>query len=157
MTGRVRQEDGFTAIEWALGLGLVVLPLIIAVMSIAPILDRLSTARTMAQEAARAMVLADDWAAGELAADSVARRVAGNHGIGDGEWCAAPGDAECVAVDITGTTPGVLERGGEVYVTARVPASAVTIPFIGEFAGITLSGTHTERIDDYRSFPAVVP
>ena len=60
-------------------------------------------------------------------------------------------------MDITGTTPGVLGRGEEVYVVVRIPTAAVTVPFFGEFAAFTLQGAHTERVDDYRSFPAVAP
>ena len=151
------KENGFAAVEWAIGIGLIVLPLVIGVMSIAPVLDRLSTARTIAQEAARTMVLADDWATGEDAAVGLARRIAGNYGVADGEWCAGPPVDGCVSVEITGTTPGVLGRGEEVYVTVRVPSAAITVPFLGEFAAITLTGTHTERVDDYRSFPPEAP
>lgn len=150
-------ESGFTAVEWALGVGLIVLPLMIAVMSIAPVLDRQSTARTMAQETARAMVLADDWDTGEAAAIDLAHRIARNHGIEDGEWCADLPADECLFVAIGGTTPGVLGRGEEVHVTVRVPVSALTVPFIGEFAGFVVTGTHAERVDDYRSFPGVGP
>ena len=154
---RLPDEDGFAAVEWALGLGLIVLPLVIAVASIAPVLDRLSTARTVAAEAARAMVLADDWADGEERAFDLAQSVARNHGIGADEWCSGPGRDGCVSVEITGTTPGVLARGGEVYVVVRIPTASVTVPFIGEFASFMLQGAHTERADDYRSFPAVRP
>lgn len=151
------EESGFTAVEWTLGLGLIVLPLVIAVMSIAPMLDRLSTARTIAQESARTMVLAEDWETGEAAAIDLAHQVARNHGIDDAEWCPGAPAEGCLSMRITGTTPGVLGRGEEVYVTVQVPAAAVTIPFIGEFVAFTLTGTHTERIDDYRSFPAATP
>lgn len=154
---RLAAEDGFSAVEWALGLGLIILPLVIAVASIAPVLDRLSTARTVAAETARTMVLADDWADGEERAGELARLIAGNHGIGDEEWCAGTPVDGCVSVEITGTTPGALERGEEVYVIVRIPTAAVTVPFIGDFASFMLQGTHTERVDDYRSFPAVSP
>jgi hypothetical protein len=148
-------EDGFSSVEWALGLGLIILPLVIAVTSVAPVLDRLSTARTLAAETARTMVLADDWEAGEERAFGTARLVAANHGIDEDEWCDGTPLDGCVSVEITGTTPGVLERGGEVFVVVRIPTAAVTVPFIGEFASFMLRGSHTERVDDYRSFPAV--
>jgi len=150
-------EDGFSSVEWALGLGLIILPLVIAVTSVAPVLDRLSTARTVAAETARTMALADNWADGEERAFDVARLVAGNHGIDDAEWCSGGPVDGCVSVEITGTTPGVLGRGEEVYVVVRIPTAAVTVPFIGEFASFMLQGAHTERVDDYRSFPPVAP
>jgi len=151
------EQGGFTAVEWAVGLGLIVLPLVIAVMSIAPMLDRLSTARTMAQESARTMVLAEEWDAGEEAALDLAHQVARNHGIDDTEWCAEVAADGCLSVEITGTTPGTLSRGEEVYVVVHVPTAAVAIPFVGGFVEFMLTGAHTERVDDYRSFPAVTP
>ncbi len=154
---RFASEGGFAAVEWALGLGMIILPLVVAVTSIAPVLDRLSTARTAAAEAARIMVLADDWADGEERAVELARSVARNHGIGDDEWCRDEPVDGCVSVEISSTTPGVLGRGEEVYVVVRIPAAAVSVPFIGEFASFMLQGAHTERVDDYRSFPAVTP
>lgn len=156
MMGRASDQSGFTAVEWAIGLGVIVLPLMIAVMSIAPILDRLSTAQTMAQEAARTMALADDWSTGESAAQRLAHQIGRNHGIAESEWCTT-GRAQCVMVEISAMTPGTLRRGEEVIVTVRVPVAAITIPFIGEFAALTLTGSHTERVDDYRSFPEAVP
>ena len=42
---------------------------------------------------------------------------------------------------------------GEVTVYVEVPMSAIVVPFIGEVGGFQWSTTHTERIDDYRSFP----
>jgi hypothetical protein len=151
------EESGFAAIEWALGIGLIVLPLMIAVMSIAPVLDRQSTARTIAQEAARTMVLADDWDSGEAAALDLARRIARNHGIDDAEWCPGVPEDGCLSIEIGGTTPGLLARGEEVSITVRMPVAALTVPFIGDFAALTSTGTHAERVDDYRSFAAVTP
>ena len=121
---RAADQSGFTAVEWAIGLGVIVLPLMIAVMSIAPILDRLSTARTMAQESARTMALADDWATGESAAERLSRQIGRNHGIAEAEWCTA-GREGCVSVEFSATTPGTLRRGEEISVTVRVPAAAI--------------------------------
>ena len=149
-------ESGFTAVEWAIGLGLIVLPLVIAVMSVAPVADRLSTARTIAQEAARALALADDWDSGAIAAREVAQQVARNHGLDGAEWCAGAAES-CEGLELWGSSPGVLARGGEVHVTVRVSAPAVTVPFLGEFASITLTGTHAERVDDFRSLPSDRP
>ena len=146
-------EGGFSAVEWTLGIGALVLPIVIGVMSIAPMLDRLTTARVAAQEAARAMVLADDWDGGLAAAESLAAQIVRNHGIPDAEWCAGAPASGCVWLRIGGDSPGVLGRGTEVTVTVQVPAPAVSIPFLGDFGGVDLAGTHTERVDDYRSFP----
>ena len=150
-----QRQEGFVAVEWALGIGLIILPLVIAVASIAPILARLNTARVMAQEAARTVALADDWATGIEDAQALARQIARNRGIPDGEWCGAAeaGDG-CVSVTITGSSAdGSLTRGSEVYVDVQVSSPALTIPFAGSVGAFELHGTHTERVDDYRSFP----
>jgi hypothetical protein len=147
------REEGFAAVEWTLGIGLLILPLVIAVASIAPMLARLNTARVMAQEAARVLVLADDWDGGTDAAMRLARQIARNRGIRDAEWCTGGRTSDCVSVTITGTTPGALTRGSEVFVDVQIPTPAVAIPFAGEVGSLDLHGTHTERVDDYRSFP----
>jgi hypothetical protein len=149
----IDREEGFAAVEWALGIGLLILPLVIAVTSIAPVLGRLNTARVIATETARAVVLADDWERGTDAAMDLARQIARNRGIPDSEWCTGAAVRDCVAVTITGSVPGSLERGAEVYVDVQIPAAALAIPFGGEMGAIDLHGTHTERVDDYRSLP----
>ena len=155
MTARLCRSGGFATVSWLLGIGFIVLPLVIAVASIAPILSRLNAARSMAQEGARAVVLADDWEAGEERAEELARQITRNHGIGDGEWCtaAAVEGERCVSIQVDGSAPGTLERGEEVFVVVRMPSPLITIPFAGDVAAFTMQAVHTERIDDYRSFP----
>lgn len=144
------EESGFIVSEWLLGIGLIIMPMIVIVASIAPWYQRANMATLIAQEAARTMVLADDWATGETDARSLAVEIANNHGFVASDWCGsrAPG---CLWIDIGGTSPGVIQRGSEVVVQVEVPIPGVVVPGIGDVAEFQWSQSHTERVDDYRS------
>ncbi len=148
-----RAERGFTTVEWTLGLGLIVLPLTLLVLTIAPWFERASMARLIANEAARVMVLADDYATGEAEARAVAEEIAANYGFAAGDWCESPGGDGCLWMGLSSTTPGALARSGEVTATVEVPIPATTIWFIAEAPGFQWTTEHVERVDDYRSFP----
>ena len=139
-------QRGFAVVEWTIGIGLIVLPVAVLVASLAPWFHRASMARTMAQEAARVLVLADDWETGTEAAATLARQIARNHGVDDARWC--EGGSGCVSV----TFDGDLVRSGEVRAVVSVPMQGITVPFIGSALGFQWSTDHSERVDDYRSF-----
>lgn len=133
-------------VEWTIGIGLIVLPVAVMVASLAPWFHQASMARTMAQEAARILVLADDWEVGTEQAAVLARQIAQNHGVDDAGWC--EGGSGCVSVRFEGD----LVRTGEVMVIVSVPMQGITVPFIGSALGFQWSTEHSERVDDYRSF-----
>lgn len=145
------RQRGFAAIEWTIGIGLIVLPVAVLVASLPPWFERITTAREMAQEAARAAVLADDWATGVDRANSVARQIGRNGGISDSAWCEFGGD--CVWLLVDGAPTGTLARGAEITVTVNVVIPGVTVPFVGSVAAVSWSTSHSERVDDYRSIP----
>lgn len=131
-------QRGSAALELALGMGFLVIPALVAVLSFSPWLEARAFVRTAAAESARAAVLAagDPTSAGEaLVADLAAGR--GFEGVGV-EMC---GGASCV-----------LERNG--FVTARV---SLEVPVIstpwGDVGGIEVEGFHAEPVDAYRSLP----
>lgn len=132
-------ERGGVPVEFALGVGVLVLPVALLVLSLPTWVERQSAARLAAQEAARAAVLADSMAAGTAAGQAAAAQVAVNHAIDP--------------ADLTVTFTGGVARGQELTatVTARFPALA--IPGIGDAAGFTWAVHHTERVDAYRSIP----
>jgi hypothetical protein len=145
-----RGERGFTAVEWTIGLGLLLMPVAILVLTIGTWGERTNVARLIAQEAARAVVLADDWQSGTGAALALADEIAANHGLGE-IACAGAG---CMTVSIAGTLGNELVRGNEVIVTVAVPIPAVAIPLIPErWTEMTYTAEHTERVDDFRSLP----
>lgn len=146
-----RDEDGFTAVEWSVGLGVIVVPVAILVLTIGTWGERTSMARLIAQETAREVVLADTWDAGITDAQALAREIAANHGMAADSWCEGDG---CLSVEISGLLGDDLIRGNEVQVTVNVPIPAVAIPFIPEeWTETVYTADHGERVDDYRSFP----
>ena len=56
-------EQGFVIPEWLVGITLILMPMIVLVASVAPWYQRANMATLIAQEAARTMVLAEDWEA----------------------------------------------------------------------------------------------
>jgi len=143
------RQAGFAVPEWLLGIGLIIMPVVVIVVSIAPWYERANMATLMAQEAARTMVLADDWQTGEQTARAVASEIAANHGFVATGWCPsrAPG---CLWIGFEGTA-GTLQRGTEIEVIVEVPIPGVVVPGIGEVAEFQWSQSHTERVDDHRS------
>jgi hypothetical protein len=143
-------EAGFATPEWLLGIGLIIMPVIVIVASIAPWYQRANMATLIAQETARIMVLTDDWDSGEEAARTLALEIAGNHGFTERDWCANPAPG-CLWMDIGGTSPGMIRRGSEISVQIEVPIPGVVVPGVGAVAEFQWSQSHTERVDDYRS------
>ncbi len=143
-------QAGFTTPEWLLGIGLIIMPVIVIVASIAPWYQRANMATLIAQETARVMVLADDWDSGEAEAHTLAREIAGNHGFTGSDWCASPAPG-CLWMAIGGTSPGLIQRGSEISVQIEVPIPGVVVPGVGDVAAFQWSQAHTERVDDYRS------
>ena len=154
MSDELRQA-GFTTPEWMLGIGMIIMPVIVIVASIAPWYLRANMATLIAQEAARTMVLADNWESGELNARAVALEIAANHGFSAGDWCPSPAPG-CLSINFGGTTPGALHRGTEIVIQVEVPIPGVVVPGVGEVAEFQWSQSHTERVDDYRSI-VVIP
>lgn len=150
MTARHGHEAGFTTPEWLLGIGLIIIPVIVIVASIAPWYQRANMATLIAQETARVMVLADDWDSGEAAARTLALEIAGNHGFTVRDWCPSPAPG-CLWISIGGTTPGEIRRGEEITVRVEVPIPGVVVPGVGDVAAFQWLQIHTERVDDYRS------
>ncbi len=137
-------SGGFAVVQWVAGLGLVVVPAAVAVLSLAPWYERAGMASLAAQEAARAAVLADDWAGAVDAADRVVASIAARGCVGD------PG---CIRVELASTSPGRLDRGGSVSATVTVRIPVAVVPFAGTIGGFEHRVTHRETVDRYRSFP----
>lgn len=132
------EERGGVPIEFALGVGVLLLPVAILVLTFPTWVERQSLARLAAQEAARTVVLAHDYTAGVAAGAELAQQVAVNHGLA----------ADELQVAFTGS----LQRGATVtaIVTVRIPAAA--FPGIGSVGAMSWTTSHTEHVDRYRSF-----
>ena len=131
-------QKGAAPLEFALGMGLLVLPALIVVLAFSPWLEARTFVRAAAAEAARAAVLAHDdpTAIGSAAVQPMAT---------------ARG-YEAVEVVMCGGSPCVLRRGA--YVTAEV---TVHVPLVatpwGDVGGVPVTALHAEPVDVYRSLP----
>ncbi len=132
-------EKGSSPIELALGLGVILIPVAILVLSVAPVFEHNNFARRAAAEAARTLVLATGSPEDE--ARAVVRDLAAGFGI----------DQALVEVSFCGGEGCVLARGSvaSVEVSVVVPQVSVFLP-VGD---MTVRATHGEQIDPYRSRP----
>jgi Flp pilus assembly protein TadG len=135
----VSSDRGASPIELAMGLMLLVVPVTIIVLSIAPVFEHQNFVRRAASEAARTLVLAQDEP--ESAALTVVENLAVGMGI----------DPADVTVVLCGGVGCSLQRGGQVsvQVTTAVRQLSSFLP-IGDF---TVTATHVEQVDLYRSRP----
>jgi hypothetical protein len=140
LASRLSDDAGFAPAELVLWTGLILLPTLILVASLPTWWERQSLARLAAQEAARAVALADDWEAGAINAGQVVAEVAANHQV-------PPGDV--VLTDLAGS----LDRGASVSATVSVRVPAMAVPFLVTVPAFEMSVTHTELVDAYRSLP----
>lgn len=153
MTG----ERAFTATEFALSMGLVLLPVTLIVLSLPTWLEYRSFASTAAQEAAREAVLADTPGAATTAGRTIIDRIAANLGVDpqDVSICFTVHDTGTAAAGGCRTGVAGLPRGGAVTARVSVRMPALSFPVLGTtFEAFTYGASHTERVDDYRSFPS---
>lgn len=136
---RLADERGIVVMELVLTICLWLFPVTILVASLPTWIERQSLGRLAAQEAAREVVLADSWAAGASRAAAVTAQLAANHDIDPADVDLALG--------------GALSRGATVTATVTVEVPALTVPFLAEAPGFSLSFTAAEAVDQYRSFP----
>ena len=132
-----QHEHGHVAIEFALAVGMLLLPVVLLVAALPTWIERQHAATVAAREAASVAATAfpgDGRDAARLAAlDAVT-----NYGV-------APAD---IAVDFVRYD---VRRGGTVSARVTIAMPAVVVPGIGTVGGFSWSATHSRRIDDYRS------
>ena len=136
---RLRRQEGYVALELALGLGVLVLPLTVMVLTFPTWVERQSLARSASQEAARTVVLADSWDQGVSEATALVRQMAANDGL--------PSAGVSVAFS------GALARGSSVTASVSVTVPGASLPLIGSVGAWSVSASDTEQVDLYRSFP----
>jgi hypothetical protein len=141
------RERGHAAVELGLTIGLLLLPVALAVLAFGPWSERRVFAEAAAAEAARAAVIALDTAPGA----TVVSDMAANHGLAADlvrlGWCgAAPAE---VAGDQGSCS---FARGAQVTAEVLVWVPLVTTPW-GEVGGLWSGASHSEPVDLYRSLP----
>jgi len=138
-------ERGHGSVEFAMAVGVLLLPVAVVVLAFGPWSETRVTANVMAAEAARAAVLELDQTAGNRAVIDLAS----DYGLPPTEvrigWCgAAPGPLQAPS----GSCPAL--RGTAVTVEVEVWTPTFNTPW-GPIGGLWVSGEHAEPIDLYRS------
>lgn len=150
----MRREAGYVAMELALGLGVLVLPMALLALSFPAWVHREALATAAAQEAARAVVLSASSEEGEATARRLVAEIAANNGLGaDGLvvcFVTHPGDRaappSCGAVE--------LRRDAAVTTHVQVRLPALSLPGLGVSLGeVVRTVSHTEHVDRYRGLP----
>jgi len=120
-----------------LGLGLVVIPVLLLVLTLPTWEERTVDARDAAANAARVLAAAASWPAGMSAADQTVAEMTANDGVPPSE----------VNVAYTGgVAPGATVTA---VVTVTIPAGL--IPGIGSFGAFHYSAQSTQHVDTFRS------
>lgn len=143
-----RKQGGAAPIELVAGLGLLVLPVVILVVSLPVWAEVRSMGTVAAQQAARTIVTAPEPTAAYPAAAAVAEAVAANFGR---ELVGAPRVAWFHRADAAGTAGSGAQEVVTVTVTVRLPA--ITVPLIGSWGAVDWDVRHAEAVDRYRSRP----
>jgi hypothetical protein len=141
----IRSDRGFAAVEWMVGIAVMLLPATVLALSFATFSARANLAASVAQETARAVALAVTPQTAQGDGLEVADAVLTSHGMAREAFC---GSDDCAVVTIDGS----LQRGSVVRVRVDVVMPAITVPFIGEVGRFGWSAHHEGRVDDYRSF-----
>ena len=137
---RPRGDAGeVTALPLALGVGFIVLPVLVLVLSVPVWEQRVVDAQDAARAAARALAVAPDWGAGALAADGAARELLQGDGV-----AAAQANLEL---------RGSLEPGSVVTAVVRVQVPVGVLPGVGRVGDLAYSAASSERVSTYRSSP----
>ncbi|MGH9164280.1 MAG: pilus assembly protein [Acidimicrobiales bacterium] len=111
---RSTTQRGSAAIELALAIGLLLLPVALLVITLPTWPERQTVARAAAAEASRAVVLAASWTEGADDAEAAVAQAAANHGLDP--------------ADVTLELAGGLERGASVTARVTVEMPALVLP-----------------------------
>ncbi|MGH9011607.1 MAG: hypothetical protein ACRDYF_17450 [Acidimicrobiia bacterium] len=138
MIRRCRDQVGTAVLETPLAVVLLLIPVAILVITLPTWPERQTIARAAAAKAARSAVLADSWDEGVQAGDDTVAQAGANAGLATGD----------LAVDWAGTH----RRGGAITARVTVRMPALVLPGLGRVAAWTWTASHTEYVDQYRSF-----
>lgn len=134
-------DRGTSPVETLLAIALLLIPMGLLVAVLPTWVEYQHAARTAAREATRVAAHADGANGASDAGVAAAMQVLGNHGVPSGQVAA-------VSVRTDG-----MERGGHVTADVTVDVPVHRVPFLAPLGGFTWTGSHTERVDDFRSLP----
>jgi hypothetical protein len=133
-------------VELGLAVGLLLLPVAVAILAFGPWSERRVFAEAAAAEAARAAVIHLDVSVGQ----TVVSEMASNHGLSPDlvrlGWCGGtPGETSSVSAC-------AFDRGSTVTAIVEVWVPLIATPW-GEVGGVWVGTAHSEPVDLYRSLP----
>ncbi|MGH9104477.1 MAG: hypothetical protein ACRDZX_01310 [Acidimicrobiales bacterium] len=137
---RSRERGSSTPFSLVLGLGLIVLPVMVLVLVLPTWEQRAVDANDAARDAARALVVADDWADGVASADQVVAQAVRNDGL--------------PVSDMSVRCSGSLVPGGQVVAVVTVVVPVGEIPGLGLVGALHYRVSSTEHVDSYRASTA---
>ena len=130
-------EAGFAPLTMMLGLGMLVIPVLLVVLTLPTWEERTVDARDAAANAARVLATADTWQAGVTSANQIVAEMTGNDGLSP--------------VDVNVGYSGALTPAGTVTATVTITIPAGMIPGVGTFATMHYTARSTQHVDSYRS------
>lgn len=137
----MKHERGSASLETLLAVAFLLIPTAALLAQMPQWVATSHAVQVAASEAARTVVLADTFDLGVAAANQVVFDVVTNHG---------QDPADLVAVEVDGS----FARGGAVTVTVQLRGNRIVVPGLGSVGpAFVATGSATERVDDYRSFP----
>jgi hypothetical protein len=138
MTGCGRDERGFVATELALGIAVLLLPVVAIVLTIPTWSERETTARVIAREVARTVARSGECDT-RFAAEAAAA-------MGPSLGLDAPAQ-----VSLDCWAGAELEPGSDLTVSVTVTMPAVRLPALGSFGAWTWTARHRQPVDRYGS------
>ncbi len=132
-----RQQGIATPLSLVLGLGFIVMPVLVLVLMLPTWEQRTVDAQDAARNAARALVVADDWGDGVAAAEQAVSVVASGDGLG--------------AADVSLRLAGSLEPGATVTASVTVVVPAGNVPGLGFIGALHYTACSTQHVDAYRA------
>jgi hypothetical protein len=130
-------QAGFAPLTLVLGVGLVIVPVLLLVLTIPTWLERSVDAHDAAANAVRTLATANNWQAGTLAANQTVSQLISNDGL----------DPGLVSV----TYAGDLNPGDTVTARVTVTIPAGVIPGIGTYGTVHYTATSTQHVDTYKA------
>jgi hypothetical protein len=132
-----------TALTLMLGVGFIVLPVMVVVLTVPTWEQRAVDAQDTARGAARALVMADDWGDGVTAADEVVAQVIENDALPPG--------------DVTVQYSGSLSPGASVTASVTITVPVGELPGLGFVGTLHYTATSTDDVGSYRGSPGMGP
>ena len=132
----IRHDSGAIQIEFLFAVGVLLFPIAVFVLTIAPVVERRNVAGRAAAEAARAYAVAPSESEALAAAAAIVDQIDANYSF-----------------DLTFSLLGDFDRGGLVTAAVEVTLPAIVFPGVGDTPGVKYTAIHQENIDLYRSLP----